>query len=89
MRMIVDRLRGVWVQVALFAVGVAIGLGHVYATRPVAAVQVQATNGLQSAAVLPAVADTRDAAISGTGNSVEPDSIEGPASMAFADGAGN
>jgi hypothetical protein len=73
---------------ALFAVGVAIGLGHVHATRPVAAVQVQTTHGLQVAAMPPAVADTRDAVISRADDSVQPDTIDGPASMAFAD-AGN
>lgn len=87
-----NRLRSFWVQVALFGVGVAIGLGYVHVSRHAAAAQVETpqvatTGGPRFVAVSHAVVETRKAAASGTDEAVVPEGIEGPASMAFAKAA--
>jgi hypothetical protein len=87
--MTVDRLRGLWVQMALFAAGVGIGLVYVYVNRPDAAVETAVTPPA-TASVRPtpalsrAAPDTRQAIDPATDAAIASEGIDGPASMAFA-----
>jgi hypothetical protein len=79
--MIMGRFSGVLRYVGLFALGVTIGLGYVYISRPHQA-------ELPESATMARVTEaTRDVAISPGNDAALPDGVEGPASIAFADPA--
>ena len=77
--MIVGGIRGGLIQIGLFALGVAIGLGYIYVSRP------QQAELPQSRPDTRATENTRGMAFSSGNEAAASEGVEGPASIAFAD----